>query len=179
MVMKVIGQALEKYSSLTWDTTTVFEDSLSFLSGRMEALVACPKKSGKDKFETLNDALTGTNDKEDMNMLHRKVVYPYDYIDHVDRFTERKIEPIEKFFRACTTSIAARQIPSTPTICGKHSVVKRCVTITICVSKRRAAARWRVRVVSHSHAAIFGASSSTLCQRPTTLMGLHDQNDEL
>jgi hypothetical protein len=44
MVMKVIGQGLEKYLSLTWDDTIVFNNSLQFLSGTLEALVACLKK---------------------------------------------------------------------------------------------------------------------------------------
>jgi hypothetical protein len=98
MVMQVIGQGLEKYLSLTWDTTIVFKDSLQFLSGSLDALVACLKKSGKDKFKVLTEEFAGKTDNEGMDMLLRKGVYPYDYMNHVDRFAEQKIPPIEEFF---------------------------------------------------------------------------------
>jgi hypothetical protein len=98
MVMQVIGQGLEKYMSLTWDTTIVFKDSLQFLSGSLDALVACLKKSGKNKFKTLTEGFAGETDNEGMDMLLRKGVYPYDYMNHMDRFTEQKIPPIEEFF---------------------------------------------------------------------------------
>jgi hypothetical protein len=45
MVVQVIGQGLEKYMSLTWDTSIVFKDSLQFLSGALEALVAYLKRA--------------------------------------------------------------------------------------------------------------------------------------
>ena len=98
MIMQVIGQGLEKYLSLTWDGTIVFKDSLQFLSGSLEALVACLKKSGRDKFAVLNEGFAATTDNEGMDMLLRKGVYPYDYMNSVERFAERKIPPIEEFF---------------------------------------------------------------------------------
>jgi hypothetical protein len=98
MIMQVIGQGLEKYLSLTWDTTIVFKDSLQFLSGSLDALVACLKKSGKDKFKVLTAEFVGKTDNEGMDMLLRKGVYPYDYMNHTDRFAEQKIPTIEEFF---------------------------------------------------------------------------------
>ena len=62
MVMQVIGQGLEKYMSLTWDNTIVFKDSLQFLGGRLEALVECLLKSGKDKFHALSEAFRAETD---------------------------------------------------------------------------------------------------------------------
>jgi hypothetical protein len=53
MSLEVIGQGLEKYLTLTWDKTIVFKDSLQFLSSRLDTLVACLLKSGKDKFKVL------------------------------------------------------------------------------------------------------------------------------
>jgi hypothetical protein len=96
--MQVIGQGLETHMSLTWDGTIVFKDSLQFLSGTLEALVACLKKSGKNKFKTLNEAFAGTADNEGMNVLLRKGVYPYDYTNHMDRFAYPKIPTILQSF---------------------------------------------------------------------------------
>jgi hypothetical protein len=98
MAMKVIGQGLEKYLSLTWDDAIVFTDSLQFLSGTLEALVACLKKSGKEKFKVLNEAFAGETDDEGMDMHLRKGAYQYDYMNNVDRSTEPQIPPFEEFF---------------------------------------------------------------------------------
>jgi hypothetical protein len=116
---------------LTWGTTVAFEDSLQFLSGSSEALVARLKKRGKDNIKTLSEGLAGTTAKEGMDMLLRKGVYPYDSMNHVDRFTEGKFNQPKNSLVVCTSGHAARQITSTPSTCGKNSIVKRCVTITI------------------------------------------------
>jgi hypothetical protein len=47
MVMQVIGRNLEKYMSLTWDNTIVSIDSLQFLSGSLNALVARLKEEAR------------------------------------------------------------------------------------------------------------------------------------
>jgi hypothetical protein len=104
MVMQVIGQGLEKYLSLTWDTTIVFKDSLQFLSGTLEALAACLLKSGKDKFVALHEAFHAKTDDAGMDMLLRKGVYPYDYMKSVERFGEKKLPERDAFFNRLTNT---------------------------------------------------------------------------
>jgi hypothetical protein len=133
IVMQVIGQGLEKYLPLTRDNTTVFKYSLQFLSGTLEALVACLKKSGKDKFKVLNGSFTGTADDEGMDTLLRKGVYPYDYMNRVDRFTDKKIPPIEEFFnRLCNEPCSAALHKYADDVWNKF-VVTPCVTFTTCI----------------------------------------------
>ena len=104
MVMQVIGQGLEKYMSLTWDSTIVFKDSLQFLGGSLEALVECLLKSGKDKFHALNEAFRDETDDEGMDKLLRKGVYPYDYMNNEDRFKEQKLPERAAFFSRLTNT---------------------------------------------------------------------------
>ena len=102
LLMKVIGQGLEKYLTLTWDSDIVFKDSLQFLNGRLELLVDCLLKSGKDKFHQLNAAFENVTDEEGIDMLLRKGVYPYDYVGSVERFDERELPTREAFFNRLT-----------------------------------------------------------------------------
>jgi len=102
MNMSVIGQGLEKYLTLTWDGTIVFKDSLQFLNGKLESLVACLLKSGKDKFRVLRAAFEGETDEAGIDMLLRKGVYPYDYMNSVDKFPEAQLPAREAFFNRLT-----------------------------------------------------------------------------
>ena len=100
--MKVIGQGLEKYLTLTWDKDIVFKDSLAFLSGKLEAVVACLLKAGKDKFRVLRGEFRNITDEAGIDMLLRKGVYPYDYMDSATRFDETELPPRASFFNRLT-----------------------------------------------------------------------------
>jgi hypothetical protein len=98
----VIGQSLEKYLTLTWDETLTFKDSLQFMPGSLEALVACLLESGKDKFVQLRKAFEGATDEEGIDLLLRKGVYPYDYMNDASRLDEDRLPAREHFFSTLT-----------------------------------------------------------------------------
>jgi hypothetical protein len=95
--LEVIGQNLEKYLTLTWDTNLVFKDSLQFLSGSLESLVSCLLKGGKSKFVRTCEAFSTVTDAEGVDMLLRKGVYPYDYMGDVARLQEDRLPAREHF----------------------------------------------------------------------------------
>ena len=98
MDIDVIGQGLEKYLTLTFDKTIVMKDSLQFLGGSLLALVECLKKAGKDRFRQLRAGFVGITDDAGIDMLLRKGVYPYDYMDNIDRLNEAQLPTRESFF---------------------------------------------------------------------------------
>ena len=101
-LMKVIGQGLGKYLQLAWDDDIVFKDSLQFLNGHLELLVDCLLKSGKDKFQQLHAVFQNVTGDEGIDMLLRKGVYPYDYMDSVEHFDERELPACEAFINRLT-----------------------------------------------------------------------------
>ena len=94
--ISVIGQAMEKYLSLSWGEYLVFKDSFQFLSCSLEQLVANLLKSGKDHFVQLNKEFAAK--PELLTMLFRKGIYPYDYMDSPARFNEGQLPPKDAFF---------------------------------------------------------------------------------
>ena len=94
--ISVIGQAMEKYLSLSWGDNIVFKDSFQFQSSSLEQLVCNLLKSGKDQFVQLSKEFQGN--PELFEMLLRKGVYPYDYMDSVARFDEPQLPPKDSFF---------------------------------------------------------------------------------
>ena len=69
-------------------------DSFQFMSLSLEQLVAARDKSD---FKLTKSAF---GDKADV--LLRKGVYPYEYIDSLDRFNETQLSPIDKFYSKLT-----------------------------------------------------------------------------
>jgi len=100
--LEVIGQNLEKYLTLTWDSTLIFKDSLQFLSGSLEQLVICLLKSGKQNFVQLRAAFGSLTDEEGIEMLLRKGVYPYDYMGDKARLQETCLPARQHFFSRLT-----------------------------------------------------------------------------
>ena len=74
----------------------VFKDSLQFLLCSLEQLVANLLKSGKDQFVQLAQEFQGRPDL--LDLLLRKGVYPYDYLDSAARFDEPQLPPKDAFF---------------------------------------------------------------------------------
>ena len=101
MDINVIGQGLEKYLTLTWDKTIVFKDSLQFINGKLETLVSCLLRSGKDKFRVLRENFPNITDESVFDLLLRKGVYPYDYMNSAERLAG-PLPPIEEFFNKLT-----------------------------------------------------------------------------
>ena len=83
----------EKYISFSIDNLD-FIDSLQFMNASLEKLVSNLAKNGVDKFPTLTKHI----DSDKVPLLLRKGVYPYDHIDHVERFEESTLPTKESFY---------------------------------------------------------------------------------
>ena len=92
--ISLIAQSMEKYLIMGWGQHLVFKDSLQFLNVSLERLVANLLKAGRDNFvNLLNEFPVGDN----VDLLMRKGVYPYEYMDSFERFGEAVLPPIERF----------------------------------------------------------------------------------
>ena len=80
----------EKYISFSWRQLE-FKDSAQFLLASLDKLVRSNKK------ETFKHTQKGQTNEE-FELLIRKGVYPYEYMDSWERFDETKLPPIEKFY---------------------------------------------------------------------------------
>jgi hypothetical protein len=92
--IRLIAQNFEKYMSISFGEFR-FLDSFAFMSSSLDKLSGNLLKDGKHNFKyTLGDGLNKTQEE----LILRKGVYPYDYIDSLDRFNETKLPSIEKFY---------------------------------------------------------------------------------
>ena len=83
----------EKYISFSV-AQLKFLNSFQFMSSSLEKLVSATDKSD---FKLTK---SGFGDKADM--LLRKGIYPYEYIDSLDLFNETQLPPIDKFYSKLT-----------------------------------------------------------------------------
>ena len=74
-----------------------FIDSLKFMASSLSNLT---KNLSKNKFENMKANYKG----EELELLLRKGVYPYDYMDSTDKFNETKLPPINEFYSKLTNS---------------------------------------------------------------------------
>ena len=92
--VNIIGQSMEKYLLLNWGDHIVFKDSLQFMNYSLEKLVSNLHKSGRDNFREIIKEYPGAQ----ADLLLRKGVYPYDYMDKWEKFNETQLPPREAFF---------------------------------------------------------------------------------
>ena len=95
--INVIGQGMEKYLSLSLGKHLVFKDSLMFLPASLERLGKNLLACGREKFQHLLKEFAGTA-PEKLELILRKGVYPYDYMDCWDRFKETTLPPKAAFY---------------------------------------------------------------------------------
>ena len=88
---------MEKYLTISIGKFLVFKDSLQFLGASLQTLAQNLLKGGMDKFRHLK-AQNPTISDEKLQLLVRKGVYPYEYMDSMERFDEQQLPPKEKFF---------------------------------------------------------------------------------
>ena len=92
-LINCISNNTEKYISFSIDNLD-FIDSLQFMNASLEKLVSNLAKDGVDKFSTLKKYM----DSDKVPLLLRKGVYPYDYMNCVERFQEPTLPPKESFY---------------------------------------------------------------------------------
>lgn len=91
--LSCISQNLEKYLTFSVDHLA-FKDSLQFLPSSLESLVQFLRDDGVEKFQHLTDEFPDTDQRD---LLLRKGVYPYSYVDSFKRFEERALPPKSAF----------------------------------------------------------------------------------
>jgi hypothetical protein len=75
-----------------------FLDSFKFMASSLDKLT---KGLGKDDFKNLN-LMTSHYTREQQEMLKRKGVYPYEYMDGFDKLEETNLPPKSRFFSSLT-----------------------------------------------------------------------------
>ena len=89
---------MEKYLRVEWGRNIVFRDSLQFLPALLEQLAASLAKVGRGYFQNLHDVVTDAYSEADVELLKRKGVFCYDYLDSFTRLDEPALPPRKAFF---------------------------------------------------------------------------------
>ena len=90
MIINAIPNNMEKYMAFMLGNHLTFIDSFQFMSSSLDKLVSnLPRESLKYTSKEFKD--------EKLDLMARKVVYPYDYMDCFDKFNE-KLPTKENFF---------------------------------------------------------------------------------
>ena len=96
--IKVIPQNSEKYLSFSISNLR-FIDSLQFLNSSLQTLTENLADEGEEKFKYLWKSFPDPNM---FSLLIRKGVFPYDYVDTMEKLEERKLPSKEDFFNRLT-----------------------------------------------------------------------------
>ncbi|MCG7869684.1 MAG: DNA polymerase, partial [Candidatus Thiodiazotropha taylori] len=92
--LKCIAQNTEHYVSFSIGHLR-FIDSFQFLPSSLETLIDNLTQDGLQAFAHLRSE---TNGSEEAQLLLRKGVYPYEYMDSFEKFEESELPPKEKFY---------------------------------------------------------------------------------
>ena len=87
----VIPNNMEKYMSFMFGPKLVFIDSFQFMSCGLDVLV---KNLPKDKFKYTGQKYKGNK----LELMQKKGVYPYDYMDSFDKFDVEKLPLKDEFY---------------------------------------------------------------------------------
>ena len=93
-----IANNMEKYISFTVGSLR-FLDSLQFLNASLATLVANLAKEGAEKFKITR---TSFPNPDELKLLLRKGVYPYEYVTDAAKFEEQQLPSKEKFYSSLT-----------------------------------------------------------------------------
>lgn len=91
--IRVIPKSGEKYLALTIDSAN-FKDSYCFLGSSLAVLVQNLVTKGKSFFTNVHQYVKNPQQRE---MCFQKGIYPYSYMDSIEKLREKKLPPIEAF----------------------------------------------------------------------------------
>jgi ssDNA-binding Zn-finger/Zn-ribbon topoisomerase 1 len=104
--IKIIAQNFEKYMTFSFGNFRML-DSFAFMSSSLDTLSSNLLKDGRHNFNhTLSDPLL-TDEQKDLLLC--KGVYPYEYMDDVERFNETELPPIESFYSQLSESNISKE----------------------------------------------------------------------
>ena len=87
--VSVIPNGLEKYMSFTLDKNIIFIDSMLFMNSSLDKLA-----KNLNNFKYLSSAFSG----EQLELVKKKRIYPYEYMNSFRRFKEDRFPDIDCFF---------------------------------------------------------------------------------
>src|SRR6218665_576416 len=93
----VVDKFSKKNKEITVKRELRFIDSFKFMASSLDAL---SKNFSKDQCKNLGNRFSG----KQSDLLLRKGVYPYDYVDSVERFKETELPPKEAFYSILNNS---------------------------------------------------------------------------
>ena len=89
--LNVIPNNMEQYMSFSFGRQLVFIDSIQFMSASLERLVG---NLTDDDFKHTSARWQG----EDLKLVKQKGIFPYEYIDSIERLMEPTLPPPQKFY---------------------------------------------------------------------------------
>ena len=89
--LSVIPNGLEKYMTFTINKNLFYINSMQFMSSSLDPLV---KNLSDNDFKYLSKKVSG----EFLELVKQKGVYPYEYMDSFEKFSEEKLLDRTKFF---------------------------------------------------------------------------------
>ena len=92
MDINVIPNNMKKYMAFMLGKHLVFIDSFQFMSSSLDKLVS---NLPDDAFKYTSEKI---KDTEKLNLMKQKGVYPYDYMDSFNRFSENKLPNKDDFY---------------------------------------------------------------------------------
>ena len=105
--VSVIAQNAEKYMAFYINNNLAFIDSLQFMNSSLEKLAS---NLTEDDFIYTKKYFT---DPVQFNLMKRKGVYPYDYMDSFSKFNDTELPEREEFYSLLTdNNISEDALPS-------------------------------------------------------------------
>ena len=96
--IKCLANNMERYISFSLGPLR-FIDTLQFMNSSLDKLVENLKLNGKHSFKLFYEDFPDT---QHADLLLRKGVFPYEYIDSIERLTEQQLPPRECFYSNLT-----------------------------------------------------------------------------
>ena len=131
---------MEKYLTISLGKFITFKDSLQFLGASLEQFGKNLRASGMEKFKMLRAEFPGAR-TDQLDLLLRKHVYSYEFMDSWERFNETSLPPKDAFFNKLrdqpltdTDYAHAQKVWSAfgcKTILDYHHIYLKCMTSSL------------------------------------------------
>ena len=89
---------MEKYLQIQLGENVVFRDSHQFLFSSLDALSGSLAKSGRKNFKHTDQVITSCYANANVELLKRKGILCYNYLDSFERLAETALPSHEQFF---------------------------------------------------------------------------------
>jgi hypothetical protein len=94
--ISAIPQSTEKFMTFSIGNLK-FLDTAQFMPDSLETLAENLKTNNEDRYDNFSNMKQHSN-SEELNLICQKGVYPYEYIDNVEKFKDTELPPIKAFY---------------------------------------------------------------------------------